>query len=299
MNDMPTADAERGLPESPHTVTGSERDPVRDAREPRGSEPDPCDDFRDPGEPPVLDWIDKSVIDIDAAYQRELDEARVERILTWFAWSSFGAIVVAPTADGRYNCTDGQHRLEAAKRHPAVEFVPAVIIQITGTEAEAQNFVAINRDRKNVNALQLLHAGIAAGDPDALTVKQVCERAGVTLLRYPGRSYKPGETVAVVAIRSLIDKFGALRARQILDVLAAAKLAPITGGQIAAAALLMTDPEYRDEVDPEALSEAITGRAALLDSEASAFATTHCTTKTKALAAVWFKRMRKRRRMVA
>jgi len=256
-------------------------------------------EFRNPGEPPILDWIAKDLIDVDVAYQRELDGARVERILTWFSWSSFGALVVAPGAEGRFNCTDGQHRLEAAKRHPAVEFVPAVVIPIAGTEAEAQNFVAINRDRKNVNALELLHAGIAAGDPEALTVQQVCERAGVKLLRYPGAGgkSKPRETIAVVALRSMIDKFGALKARQILDVLAKADLAPITGNQIAAASLLMTDPEYREEVEPEALTEAITGRAVILDSEANAFATTHCVGKAKALASVWFKRTRKRRKM--
>jgi hypothetical protein len=53
-------------------------------------------EFRDPGELPVLDWLDKTLIDIDRTYQRGLDEKRVQRILEWFAWDSFGAIVVAP-----------------------------------------------------------------------------------------------------------------------------------------------------------------------------------------------------------
>lgn len=84
--------------------------------------------YRDPGEPPVLDWIDVSLIDIDPAYQRGLDEARVQRILGWFTWDAFGAIVIAPADEGRYHCTDGQHRLAAARRHPAVSVVPAIII---------------------------------------------------------------------------------------------------------------------------------------------------------------------------
>jgi len=41
---------------------------------------------------------------------------------------------------------------------------------------------------------------------------------------------------------------------------------------------------------------AITGRAVILDSQANAFATTHCVGKAKALASVWFKKVRKKRK---
>ena len=45
--------------------------------------------------------------------------------MEWLDWSSFGAIVVAPAA----------------------------IIPITGKVAEASNVIAINRDGKNISAL--------------------------------------------------------------------------------------------------------------------------------------------------
>lgn len=107
-------------PRKPRDMSETEAT-VENARE------DEC--LRDPGEVPVLDWIDKNLIDIDPDYQRRLDDARVRRIVVGFDWSSFGAIVVAPAGDsGRFNCTDGQHRLAAAKAHPAVQVVPAVII---------------------------------------------------------------------------------------------------------------------------------------------------------------------------
>lgn len=117
--------------------------------------------YRDPGDPPVLDWIDVSLIDIDPAYQRGLDEARVQRILDWFTWDAFGAIVIAPADEGRYHCTDGQHRLAAARLHPAVSVVPAIIISAQGTQAEAENFIAINRERKNISALDRYWAELA------------------------------------------------------------------------------------------------------------------------------------------
>lgn len=253
--------------------------------------------FRDPGEVPVLDWIDADLIDIEDAYQRELDEARVERILDWFSWRSFGAIVVA-RAEDRFHCIDGQHRLEAAKRHPKVSMVPAVIIDADGTVQEAEAFVTVNLDRRNISALDRYWAELAAEVPEALTVAQVCERAEIIILRYPvvKGAAKPRETMAVSAIRSLIDKRGAMRARQMLEVLAKANLAPIQAHQIKAAEALMTDPEFADQVEPEALTDAIRDRAPHLDAEAERFAATHRVPKWKGLAACWFKVSRKKRK---
>ncbi len=134
--------------------------------------------YRDPGDPPDLDWIDPNLIDVDSTYQRDLDELRVQRILEWFSWSSFGALTVVPKDGGRFNATDGQHRLEAAKRHPDVSMVPCVIPKLSGTVAEATNFVSLNAERKNVTPLQLYWAQLAAEDGEAVTVANVCQRAG-------------------------------------------------------------------------------------------------------------------------
>ena len=255
------------------------------------------ENYRDPGEVPVLDWIDKTLIDIDPDYQRGLDDGRVSRIVEWFDWSSFGAIVVAPVPDtGRYHCTDGQHRLAAAKLHPAVDVVPAVIIPVSGKVAEASNFIAINRDRRNSTALDRYWAELAAEDPEAVTIKQVCERAGVSIQRYPALDYKPGQTVAVSAIRAVVDKWGAMRGREILQVLAKAELMPIKGEQIRAAEILLTDDEFRHDVEPEALSDAISDNAEEFGMEAKAFAKTHRLPAAKAFASVWFRRCKKRRK---
>lgn len=254
--------------------------------------------FRDPGEVPVLDWLDKTLIDIDTTYQRGLDEGRVQKIVDWFAWDSFGAIVVAPAANGRFHAIDGQHRLEAAKRHPKVSVVPAIIITATGTAAEAETFVNVNGARKNVSPLEMFWAQLAAGDPEAETAQQVCNRAGLKLLRYPGSNgkYGAGETVAIAALRALIDKRGAMRARQVLEVLVKADLRPVSAVQIKAAELLMLDPEFADQLEPEAITDAIRGHALVLEDEANAFAATHRLPKVRAFASVWFKRCRKKRR---
>ncbi len=254
--------------------------------------------YRDPGEIPMLDWIDKTLIDVDPTYQRELDEARVQRMVEWFDWRSFGALVLTKAADGRYHAPDGQHRLEAAKRHPMVSVVPAVIVEAETTAAEAEVFVGINRDRRNVTPLQLYWAELAAEDPEAKTVAQVCERAGISIVRSPGGATraKAGDTVAISVIRGLISRRGAMRARQMLEVLSKAQIAPVGGLAIRAVEILFTDDEFKDDVDAEALTESIGGKSVTIEDEARAFAATHRMPVAKAMASVWFKRTRKRRK---
>lgn len=253
-------------------------------------------EYRDPGEVPVLDWIDKNLIDIDPAYQRGLDDGRVVRILWNFDWASFGAVVVAPAENGRYNCTDGQHRLEAAKQHPKVSAVPAIIVSVTGTKAEAANFIALNRDRKNITPLDRYWAELAAEDEDAQTVGQVAQRAGVTILRHPSPTYEPRQTIAISAIRAVVDSRGVIRAREILQVLAKAELAPIKGEHVKACEILLTDDEFRHDIDGEALAESMFGNEEQLAIDAKAFAKTHRMAAGRALASVWFRKTRKKRK---
>lgn len=253
-------------------------------------------EYRDPGPLPDLDWVDKTLIDVDPAYQRKLDENRVQRILDWFSWRSFGALVLSKTEGGRYHAIDGQHRLEAALRHPKVALLPCTIIEADGAQGEAEVFVAVNRDRKNISALDRYWAELAAKDDEAVTIAQVVERAGVTIARHPSPSYEPGHTVAIIAIRTIVDKWGAMRGRQILEVCANAKMAPIRGEFIRAAEMLITDPEFNEAVEPEALSEALAGNDVEMMLDARAFAKTHRMPIGKALASVWFRKTRKKRK---
>lgn len=162
--------------------------------------------------------------------------------------------------------------------------------------AEASNFVAINRDRKNISALDRYWAELSAEDPEAVTVSQVCERAGVTICRYPSVAYQAGQTVAVSAIRSVVDKRGAMRSREMLQALARAGLAPIRGEHVRAAEILTTDDEFKHEVDLDALSEALAGNEETIATEAKAFAKTHRMLAARAFASVWFRRCRKKRK---
>lgn len=253
-------------------------------------------EIKDPGEVPVLDWLDKSLIKADPHYQRPLDMGRVAGILKDFSWRSFGALVVVPQPDGAYHVTDGQHRLEAAKRHPHVTVVPAVIVSAEDIQSEASIFVDINKNRKNVSSLELFFADLVAGGEDAQTVFNVTQRAGVRIPKNPGGKFKARDCVAISALQGLIGRRGAMRARQYLEILALADLDPITSNHIKAVESLMADPEYKDLLAAEDLTQTIIDTYGTSDSEAKRFAATHNCPTWKGLASFWFQRCKKRRK---
>lgn len=249
----------------------------------------------DPGEVPVLDWLDVDLIGVEPMYQRPLDMNRVESIVRGFSWRSFGALVVVPQAGGRFNVTDGQHRLEAAKLHPKVTHVPAVIVKADDVHAEAGIFVEINKNRKNVNALELFFAQLTAGDDDAQTIQNVCQRAGVRIPKYSSAGFKAGDTVAIAAVQAVISRRGAMLARQYLEILAKAQFAPITANQIKAVDLLMTSDEFASSITLEDLGETVKAAGTAADADAKRFSATHGVPVWQGLANVWFQRTKKKR----
>lgn len=251
--------------------------------------------YPDPGEVPVIDWIAKHLIDVDHSYQRPEDAARAEKIARSFSWSKFGAIVVVPKDGGRYAVIDGQHRAAAAKLHPLVDNLPAVIMpMVQGVVAEAASFIGLNADRKAVSGLELYHAKLAAGDEDSQTIDQVVQRAGIRIPKHAG-DYKPRDTVAVAAIQAIIGRHGAMRARGLIEILAKAECAPITANQLKAVECLMCDPEFRGQVDGEDLTSVIVAMATSIDHEAKRFSETHRVPLWKAMASTWFGKCKRRR----
>lgn len=161
----------------------------------------------DIGQRPRLDWVDVALIDVDHNYQREVDGRSVQRILSGFRWDHFGAVVLAPQADGRFIVTDGQHRVKAAKLHPDITHVPALITSLDSTAAEAENFLIINRNRKAVSSIEIFWAGVASGDPATLRVRDCLARAGCEVVASQA-AYKVGHTSAVGAIGRALDRYG-------------------------------------------------------------------------------------------
>lgn len=139
-------------------------------------------------------------------------------------------------------------------------------------------------------------AKLAAGDEDALTAQQVIDKAGATLVisAYGARGWKPGETVAITTIDQLARKRGAMRARQVLELLVKAQAAPVSASAIKAVDMLMFKPEFA-EIDLEHLPTAII-QTGDVEKEAKLDAKTHCIPAWEAMGRIWFRKCRKTRR---
>jgi hypothetical protein len=251
------------------------------------------EELPDPGEVPALDWIDKSLITVDPLYQRPLDAERAATIARAFSWRSFGALVVVPAGDG-YHVTDGQHRLEAAKLHSKVTHVPAVIVRAETVQDKAGVFVAVNRDRKNVSALELFFAELAAGDERAIQTLKLCQRVGLRIPKYPG-NFKTNDTIAVTQIGALVNGYTDNRVIEFLTVAAAGNFAPVTAAQLRAVEHLLTVPEFRDHIAADDLATFLSATGRSLDGEAKRFSATHNVPFWKGLANVWFQKCKKRK----
>lgn len=92
---------------------------------------------------------------------------------------------------------------------------------------------------------------LTAGDEHAQDVQNVCDPGGVKVLLTTPHRYEAGDSVAITAISALAKKHSVMKARQILEVVAKAGLAPIKDAHMKAAELLMVDPEFCDQFEPE------------------------------------------------
>lgn len=250
---------------------------------------------------PTFERVAPSELLVDEAYQRQISERSLElirKIVANWDWRRFKPPVCARVPEGLV-VLDGQHTAIAAATHPDISLIPIMVVDAEDQAAQAKAFVGHNRDRLGITAMQIHHAAVAAGDEDALTIDQVCQRAGLRVLRSsPGNgAFKAGDTVAVNAIGALINRRGAQKARIVLQTLAEARCAPVNAGQIKAIEMLLHDPEYRDQVAAVDLTSALLSiGVGAADQEAKVFSVAHSVPVWRALGIIIFKRARRGRR---
>lgn len=250
---------------------------------------------------PICMSVDPATLFVDPMYQRAIGERglrQIRRIIEGWDWNRFKP----PACSYATHCGqtvlkvfDGQHTAIAAASHPGIKEIPVMIHEAKETAAQAAAFVGQNTNRLAVTALQLHQAALVAGDEDAQTVAQVCERAGVRILRFSTKNFSAGDTVAIQAINALVDKRGAMKSRIILEVLVKAGMAPIVAPQIRAAEHLLTDSEFCNDITPEGLTAAISGSWLIDNDAAKQLQLAHKWPLWKALAIHWFRNTKKSR----
>jgi len=173
------------------------------------------------GEKPELEWISVDLIDVDSNYQREIKPQLVDKILSGFSWSKFGALVLSRQENGRFSVVEGQHRWKAACLHPRIDAVPAVVVRHDSTKGEADSFLAINRDRMAVTSVEQYWAGLTAGDDAAIAVSKVLQSAGCDVVPAQGH-YRPNLTNSISAIDRCLKRYGDASTRRALLIIRAA-----------------------------------------------------------------------------
>lgn len=254
---------------------------------------------------PIFERVDPTTLYVDHAYQRQVSERgrrQIRKVITHFCWTKFKPPICAYATDEKgatvLKILDGQHTAIAAASNPHVGKIPVMIVEAPDTQAQAAAFVGQNTQRVGITPLQLHQASVVSGDEDATTVEQVCQRAGVTVLKGPAGNarYRARETIAVSTVSGLVSRQTAMGARRILEVLANAELAPITGHHIRAAEFLMTNKDYCQKFDPADLTVAIGELFLTAEDEAKVFCHAHRGVPFwKALGIVWFRKTKKKR----
>lgn len=163
------------------------------------------------GSAAMLQWLKIADLVVDPSYQREITgtgRQNIRRIASEFSWSKFAPVIVSPVEGGKYAIVDGQHRTTAAAIC-GLEQVPCAVIMLDRS-GQAAAFKAINGATTKMSSMAMFHAAVLAGDPDAVAVKEICDCAGVTVLRYPVATnfQKPGETMAATAIERMFKRHG-------------------------------------------------------------------------------------------
>jgi hypothetical protein len=164
-----------------------------------------------PGPAPFLDWIEVEKLVVDTEYQREIGRrgtANVHLIAENFDWSKFAPVIVAPIEGGYFAVVDGQHRTTAAMLRGQKK-VPCQVVQADRAK-QAAAYAAVNGNITKTTAQQLHHARVAAGDPQALQLSEVCAAGGVEIVRRNliQSQIKPGQTQAVGALSRCLSVYG-------------------------------------------------------------------------------------------
>jgi hypothetical protein len=188
------------------------------------------------GAKPMLAWIDKTLLSVEPSYQRTLSAKRsqslIGKLAAGFCWAHCAPLIVAAKGKG-WVIIDGQHRHQAALRRDEIKDLPCYVVDAADLKAQAQAFVAHNRDRVTLNSIALFHAaGVAAGEPAAALVVDACRAAGVEIPRTPMtiQAMAPNQTIATGVMARILELDGRDRLVEVLKLIRAAH--PHAQGQL-------------------------------------------------------------------
>lgn len=139
---------------------------------------------------------------LDSSYQRDLDMARVQKMVRDWDPRRSGLATLSHRA-GVLWIVDGQHRVAALREMGAI-FIDASVLEGMSQSDEADLFVALQRGTKSLNAWDLFKAETTAGHPEVLDIIRIVHAAGFKIERSTGH----GNIQAVGALRRVFSLGG-------------------------------------------------------------------------------------------
>jgi hypothetical protein len=179
------------------------------------------------GRPPVLEWLAPAELNVDETYQRSLEadtsQTLIRKIAVFWDWGLCQPVNVARRADGSLWIVDGQHRHAAAIMRGDIPHLPCVVQSFRDRGEEAAAFVALNKQRRALNAVDVFKASLAAGDQDAAAVMSCITDAGLSIARHQNYvAWKPGQLYCIPTIQSGYRRHGRVVVSSALCALAEA-----------------------------------------------------------------------------
>jgi len=135
-------------------------------------------------------------LEVYAQSQRKLKPNWAKEIADTFTEEALGSFIVSARGT-HYYVVDGQHRLEAMLLlNRGASTVDCLVYEDLTVPQEAALFLKYNNS-KLVKAIDKFHVRITAGDPDAIAIKKIIDKRGVSIVE---GGHKKKETSAVGAL---------------------------------------------------------------------------------------------------
>lgn len=203
-----------------------------------------------PGAVPSFRMVPPTSLLVEDAYQRDLSAKSIRlirRIVSGWDWAKFKPPVCARTPDGLF-VLDGQHTAIAAASHPGIDVILVVVVDVPEVEGRADAFVAHNRDRVAMTALQVFVAEVAAGSAEARAVLEAVVAAGGRIPRTtPGKGRaRAGDLVAIADARRVHAAQGPGTLSRIVRLSVAAGTKPINTTVVRGLQALLSEPRFAE-----------------------------------------------------
>lgn len=137
---------------------------------------------------PKFGMIDKDLLVIPPSYQRtRRDPKFMKQMADNFDWRLFGTLEVIARDDGRFDVWDGGTRTTVVQTmlNGSITKVPCMVVSDCSTQVAARLFVDGNKQRRNVNALDMHRARVVAKDPFAISIDKIVTESGYIIKNGP------------------------------------------------------------------------------------------------------------------